>query len=59
MSRISLVLSATCLVLAGALQAQTAGPVVNGGFPLVSPSAPRIWTINADGSDLRQLTGRH
>jgi hypothetical protein len=41
------------------LQAQTAAPVVNGGFPLVSPSAPRIWTINADGSDLRQLTGRH
>ncbi|MGZ3374584.1 MAG: hypothetical protein ACXU9Z_14935, partial [Gemmatimonadaceae bacterium] len=70
MSRISLVLAAPFLVLAARAGAQTTTPVINGGSPLVSPSAPRIlfesnrtgknqlWIISADGTGERQLTNR-
>ena len=70
MSRISLALAAPFLVLAVSSGAQKTTPVVNGGFPLVSPSAPRIlfesnrtgknqlWIISADGAGEKQLTNR-
>jgi TolB protein len=70
MSRISLALVAPFLVLAASSGAQAIPPIVNGGFPLVSPSAPRIlfesnrtgrnqlWIISADGTGERQLTNR-
>jgi TolB protein len=70
MPRISLALVAPFLVLAATSAAQTPAPIVNGGFPLVSPSAPRIlfesnrtgknqlWIISADGTGERQLTNR-
>jgi Tol biopolymer transport system component len=70
MPRISLALAVPFLVLAAASQAQTTTPIVNGGSPLVSPSAPRIlfesnrtgknqlWIISADGTGERQLTNR-
>ena len=62
---------ALCSALARGVSAQTnAPPLVNGGFPLVSPSAPRIlfesnrtgksqlWLIGADGTGEKQLTNR-
>jgi len=62
---------ALCSALAPSVGAQTtAPPIVNGGFPLVSPSAPRIlfesnrtgktqlWLISADGTGERQLTSK-
>src|ERR1700730_1945449 len=70
MSRISLALVAPFLVFAASSGAQATPPVVNGGFPLVSPSAPRIlfesnrtgrnqlWIISADGTGEKQLTNR-
>jgi TolB protein len=71
MSRLSLLLAALASTLTIAAGAQTtAPPIVNGGFPLVSPSAPRIlfesnrtgkdqlWIISADGTGERQLTTR-
>lgn len=70
MFRITLALVVPCFVFAANSAAQTTTPVVNGGFPLVSPSAPRIlfesnrtgknqlWIISADGTGERQLTNR-
>jgi TolB protein len=71
MSRLSSPLVAVWSALALSAGAQTsAPPVVNGGFPLVSPSAPRIlfesnrtgttqlWIISAGGTGERQLTNR-
>jgi TolB protein len=70
MPRISLALVVPFLILTASSDAQTTTPVVNGGFPLVSPSAPRIlfesnrtgknqlWIISADGTAERQLTNR-
>ena len=60
---------AVLLLVAQTAAAQaTRAPVINGGFPLVSPTAPRIlfesnrtgtnqlWIIDADGTAERQLT---
>jgi TolB protein len=71
MSRFSFLFAATSLTFAIGATAQTAAPpVVNGGLPLVSPSAPTIlfesnrtgkdqlWIISADGSGERRLTTR-
>src|SRR5471032_2774293 len=71
MSRLTFLLAAVVSTLATRVGAQTsAPPLVNGGFPLVSPSAPRIlfesnrtgktqlWIIAADGTGERQLTTR-
>ena len=71
MPRLSSLLGAVCSVFALSAGAQTsAPPLVNGGFPLVSPSAPRIlfesnrtgktqlWIISADGAGEKQLTNR-
>lgn len=70
MPRFSFLLTATSLTLAIGAAAQTTAPIVNGGFPLVSPSASTIifesnrtgkdqlWIISADGSGERQLTTR-
>jgi len=70
MPRISLVLAVPLLALAANTEAQTTAPIVNGGFPLVSPSAPQIlfesnrtgktqlWIISGDGTGERQLTNR-
>ena len=71
MPRLSPLLAVLCSALALSAGAQTsAPPLVNGGFPLVSPSAPRIlfesnrtgktqlWIISADGTGERQLTNR-
>ena len=64
-------LAAALSALAVNAGAQTsAPPIVNGGFPLVSPSAPQIlfesnrtgktqlWIISADGTGEKQLTNR-
>ena len=70
MSRITLALIVPCFALAATSGAQATTPVVNGGLPLVSPSAPRIlfesnrtgknqlWIISADGTGEKQLTNR-
>lgn len=70
MSRICSALSLSCFVFAASSGAQTTTSIVNGGSPLVSPSAPRIlfesnrtgknqlWIISADGTGERQLTNR-
>jgi TolB protein len=71
MSRLSCLLVAVWSALALSAGAQTsAPPLVNGGFPLVSPSAARIlfesnrtgktqlWIISADGTGEKQLTNR-
>jgi Tol biopolymer transport system component len=72
MTRLSLFIGTVCSAFTISLSAQTnaAPPIVNGGFPLVSPSAPRIlfesnrtgkdqlWIISADGTGERQLTTR-
>jgi TolB protein len=71
MPRLPSLLAAVCSAIALSAGAQTsAPPLVNGGFPLVSPSAPRIlfesnrtgktqlWIISADGTSERQLTNR-
>lgn len=71
MPRLSFLLAALFAALAPSVGAQTsAPPLVNGGFPLVSPSGPRIlfesnrtgktqlWIISADGTGERQLTHR-
>ena len=71
MLRLSFLLAALCSTLTSRAGAQpNAPPLVNGGFPLVSPSAPRIlfesnrtgttqlWIISADGTGERQLTHR-
>src|SRR5471032_2427515 len=63
--------AALCSALALSAGAQTtAAPIVNGGFPLVSPSASQIlfesnrtgktqlWIISDDGTGERQLTTR-
>jgi TolB protein len=59
-----------CSAFAFGAGAQTTAPAIHGGFPLVSPSAPRIvfesnrtgktqlWIISADGTGERQLTNR-
>jgi TolB protein len=71
MSRLSFLPGVLCSALALSAGAQTSPPpIVNGGFPLVSPSAPRIlfesnrtgttqlWIISDDGTGERQLTTR-
>lgn len=71
MLRLLFLLAALCSTLTSSVGAQAnAPPLVNGGFPVVSPSAPRIlfesnrtgttqlWIISADGSSERQLTHR-
>lgn len=70
MSRVSFVVGAICYAVTATLGAQSAPPIVNGGSPLVSPSAPRIlfesnragkdqlWIISADGTGERQLKTR-
>ncbi len=71
MPRLRFLLAALCSILTIRVGAQTSAPApVNGGFPLVSPSAPRIlfesnrtgktqlWIISADGTGERQLTNR-
>jgi TolB protein len=71
MLRLSLLLAALCSTLTSKAGAQAnAPPLVNGGFPLVSPNAPRIlfesnrtgttqlWIISLDGTGERQLTHR-
>lgn len=71
MPRLRFLLAALCSILTIRVEAQTSAPApVNGGFPLVSPSAPRIlfesnrtgktqlWIISADGTGERQLTNR-
>ena len=69
--RLLFLVAALCSTLTSSVGAQAnAPPLVNGGFPVVSPSAPRIlfesnrtgttqlWIISADGSSERQLTHR-
>jgi TolB protein len=64
--------AALCSILGLTAGAQTTRPpIVNGGFPLVSPSASRIlfesnrtgttqlWIISDDGTGERQLTRRN
>ena len=71
MPRLSPLLPALCSALALSAGAQTsAPPLLNGGFPLVSPSGPwilfesnrtgktQLWIISADGNGERQLTNR-
>jgi TolB protein len=71
MPRFSFLIAASFSTLTISAGAQTsAPPLVNGGFPLMSPSAPRIlfesnrtgktqlWIISADGTGERQLTNR-
>ena len=71
MPRLPFLLANLCAALAVNAGAQTsAPPLVNGGFPLVSPSAPlilfesnrtgttQLWIISADGTGERQLTHR-
>src|ERR1700693_6582815 len=71
MTRLSSPLVAVWSAIALSVGAQTsAPPLVNAGFPLVSPSAPQIlfesnrtgktqlWIISADGTGERQLTNR-
>ncbi len=71
MPRLSFFPAVLCSALALRASAQTsAPPIVNGGFPLVSPSAPlilfesnrtgktQLWIISADGTGERQLTNR-
>jgi Tol biopolymer transport system component len=71
MFRLLLLLAALCSTLTIRAESQTsAPPLVNGGFPLVSPSAPvilfesnrtgttQLWLISADGTGERQLTHR-
>ena len=69
MSRLTFLLAAVVSTLATRVGAQTSAPsLVNGAFPLVSPSAPQIlfesnrtgkdqlWIVSADGTGERQLT---
>jgi TolB protein len=70
MSRLSFLPGVLCSTLALSAGAQSSPPFVNGGFPLVSPSASSIlfesnrtgktqlWIISADGTGERQLTNR-
>ena len=70
MSRLFVFIAVYSALATGAGAQTTVPPIVNGGFPLVSPSAPRIlfesnrtgktqlWLIAADGSGERQLTNK-